>query len=230
MNKVLFLATLIAMVGCRNPSEIDLIPGPRGATGANGHSLVSHFVAATALECPAGGSRLDIFLDSDDSLTVSGSDVFESSLIACNGANGLNGINGLNGTNGATGSTGAQGIPGAAGPQGAAGAVGAQGATGPQGVAGPVGPIGPQGPQGATGAVGPAGSGATITVFTSSNCTSLGGGFYGKSNSNTYSIYTNNSCSNSHNDLNTANPTMWLSTDSLAVFADPNDVRVIKFN
>lgn len=217
MKKLLLTLSLLALAACQEVDKVQLIQGPQGATGiagANGHSLVSQFVSidSESLECTNGGTRLDIYMDMDDSLTVTDGDTYEGSLVACNGANGLNGQDG---------------IAGAQGPQGE---TGPQGATGAQGVAGPVGPVGPQGPQGTQGATGPAGSGATITVYSSSNCTSLGNGYYGKAGSNAYSIYTTSTCSGSHNDLNSANPTMWISSDVLGVFSSPNTLRSISFN
>lgn len=217
--------------------------GPAGQNGSNGHSLVSQSVSASSIECPNGGSRLDIYLDLDDSLSVSDGDLYQGSLIACNGANGLNGadgapgIQGPQGIPGEPGATGSQGIPGQpgpqgpVGPQGLTGATGATGSTGSQGVAGPTGPQGPQGPQGATGAQGPTGSGATIASYSSTTvCTAVGGGYYAKSESNAVDIYPNSNCSGSHTTLNDSNSTMWLTDSSLAVLADPNVLRVITFN
>lgn len=135
MNKLLAL-TLLILVSCGPKKEqVDVI---KGKDGSNGHSLVSESFSAE--ECENGGSRLDIFLDADDSLDVSEGDLFQSSLIACNG------------------SQGEQGERGSQGIQGLVGANGAKGEAGPRGLRGPRGPIGPQGLVGATGAVGPTGS------------------------------------------------------------------------
>lgn len=254
---------LLFLAGCGPSTTVQLIPGPTGpqgetgatgATGANGHSLVSQTVAAGEIECATSGNRLDIYLDMDDSLSVSEGDQFQSALIACNGANGLNGADGLAGATGATGATGdtgatgAQGVPGAAGPQGLAGPAGSVGPQGAQGVAGPVGPAGPQGPQGTTGAQGPAGSGATLQAYTlSSSCQSIGSSFYAKKSGDTALIYTadsNPSDSSGNCDtqvatlysVHTANGqgSMWLSATRLA-FADSDTtsgvvVRVLNFN
>jgi hypothetical protein len=100
VRKTLLLA-LFLTVSCGKEESLRLIPGPKGDVGANGHSLVSLVVEANEIECDEqGGRRLDIFLDNDDSLNVSEGDMFQSSLISCNGLNGLNGL---------VGETGAQG-------------------------------------------------------------------------------------------------------------------------
>lgn len=219
----LVLMCLVAMVGCAGPKGDTGATGPQGdvgAPGANGHSLVSVFNSASALECPNGGSRLDIYLDTDDSLTPSDSDVYESSLIACNGANGLDG---------------AQGVAGAQGPQGD---VGPQGDTGPQGDVGPVGPAGPQGPQGATGAVGPTGSGATIQNFamSSSTCTSLGDSLYAKRSSSSSSvirIYSASNCNSASqvSEIDDGTSSVWLTSTRLGFnTGGGTNLRVIGYN
>jgi hypothetical protein len=140
--KYLLILTLLVACGKPKVENVDII---NGKDGKNGHSLVSESFSAS--ECEDGGSRLDIFLDADDSLDVSEGDLFQSSIIACNGAQG---------------EQGEQGVQGQQGIEGLVGANGAQGVAGPRGLKGPRGPIGPQGLIGSTGAVGPKGdTGAT---------------------------------------------------------------------
>lgn len=188
--------------------------GVDGAAGANGHSLVSQFleVCQEGLECSGnGGSRLDIYLDLDDSFTATEGDLYTGSLVACNGANGLAG---------APGEPGTQGPPGIAGPTGAAGS---------EGAAGPTGPAGPAGPAGTPGAQGPSGSGATITVYNSSSCQSIAGtSYYVKSDA----IYDASGCSSSHkvDELTGGDDTFWVSSTKLAVENGGNGIRVISFN
>jgi hypothetical protein len=191
--------------------------GINGKDGANGHSLVSQFVDASDFECPNGGSRLDIFMDIDDSLSVSESDLFESSLIACNGVNGLDG---------------AEGAQGEQGPQGIQGEVGPQGEPGPQGDVGPTGPAGEQGPQGETGAEGPSGTGASIVSFTSSSCTAITNtSFFAKSNGSNTGIYSSSSCSNGLKVFELGQgDSFWVSSTALAVKLSTPGIRVIFFN
>jgi hypothetical protein len=107
MNKVKWFAATFFVVaflfvafGC-SKAEVDIIKGDNGkdgTNGANGHSLVSQFISASELECSTGGTRLDIYLDLDDNLSLNEEDLYQGSLVACNGANGLNGVQGLQGT------------------------------------------------------------------------------------------------------------------------------------
>src|SRR5688572_25279810 len=82
--------------------------------GENGHSMVSMFGQPSEAECELDGSRLDIYLDLDDSLTVSEGDLYQGSLIVCNGANGLQGLKGDAGES-IVGPQGEQGIQGPVG-------------------------------------------------------------------------------------------------------------------
>lgn len=207
--------------GEQGPAGQDGHDGANGTNGANGHSLVSQYVGASAMECPNGGSRLDIYLDADDSLGVSADDTFMSSIIACNGANGLDGLNGADG---------AMGPQGAPGPQGIAGAVGPQGTPGAQGLIGPSGPAGSQGPQGIQG---PAGnSGATITAYTSSACTQISStGVYTKQTGNqNVAVYSTPSCDSQDKLAEIGSgESYWVSSNDLAVWTN-GSIRVIHFN
>ena len=205
--------------------------GADGSNGSDGHSLVS---MVTLLEigdeiCPSGGQSLDIYLDTDSSLSVTENDFFENSLIACNGSNGLDGNNGLDGTNGADGTQGESGPQGDVGPQGVAGN---------DGIQGPVGPEGASGPQGLTGAQGESGSGATIVAYSQVSCTSISGTsfWYKQNGASKAGLYSASSCSTSSHivDLGTSGDSRWLAAKVLAVFdataGNSNGIRVVTFN
>lgn len=211
MKKLILFLTLI--VSC-DSTTVQIISGQNGAdgqNGANGHSLVSETNEASGCECgEAGGQRLDIYVDLDDSLSASEGDVYQGSLVACNGSNGLNGEQGQ---------TGEQGPPGVAGPQGEPGV----------GIPGPTGPTGPTGPQGTPGAQGPAGEGATITVYNTNTCTLIAGtAYYTKSDN----IYTGSTCHSNTKvaELDGGDDTFWVSATKLAVENNGAGIRVISFN
>lgn len=214
MKTILCLITLLLTTSCmpisgRNGKDgAQGLQGVPGQNGSDGHSIVSKNEIPSEIECSNGGNRLDLYLDMDDSLTVSELDIYEGSMIACNGSNGLQGL---------------QGIPGQPGPQGD---------IGPQGVIGQTGAQGLQGQTGDQGPTGPSGSGALITAFSSTSCSLIATGFYGKATSNSYIIYNNSSCSNASKviTLGNSSSTIWLSSNTMAVFALPNTLRVIKFN
>ncbi len=254
-KKFLIIAAALALTACPGRKETATIyHGQDGANGANGHSLVSQFAEVNGCECDEqGGTRLDIYLDLDDSLSVSEGDTFQNSLIACNGRNGLRGPRGLTGAQGEQGipgEAGPQGEQGVPGPQGLTGAAGATGATGAQGVAGPVGPIGPQGPQGTMGPAGPQGpAGAVLQNYTlsSSTCTSIGDGYYAKKDGDTVKLYkdlpgnSGSDCDGSGPDSNFAanlyaehtsngEASIWLSATRLGFNDNSGNLRVIKFN
>lgn len=103
MKKLLAMALLISACGQLEPQSTTLPVGQDGkdgsngvdgTNGVNGASLVSISRAATALECPTSlGSAVDIYLDLDNSFTVTSGDMLQSGLVACNGNNGTNGLN-----------------------------------------------------------------------------------------------------------------------------------------
>lgn len=248
-NLVKFLVTLsiLGSFGCSVSREVvEVYKGETGQNGTNGHSLVSETVDVYGCECDQqGGQSLNIYMDNDDSLTVSEGDSYQTSLVACNGHNGLNGSQGLPGTQGAQGDQGPQGLPGEAGPQGLpgvqgpegiAGPAGAVGAQGAQGLAGPTGPAGPQGPQGTQGAQGPAGAGATIQNYTlGSSCTSLGDSFYAKRSGDEAKVYSNSNCTTSvvtiyAEHVSNGEASYWLTATRLAFNDNNGNLRVIKFN
>lgn len=158
-------------------------------TAKDGHSLVSQYQHPTELECPSGGNRLDVYVDTDDSLSVTPGDKFLLSLIACNGANGLDGSNGT---------------PGAQGPQGE---------IGPQGPAGSPGLPGPQGSPGLPGTT------ATIAVYSSAACALVvGTSTYISVGYTNAEIYSDSNCSSKIGEVSDTK-TAWVGTSQLAVWA-----------
>lgn len=123
MKAVFLVLGFIATLGCAQ-SETVLLKGPAGQpgapgeVGAPGHSAVSLSRAASELECEVSGTAVDVYLDLDDSLSVTEGDTLQSGLVACNGANGLDGADGANGVDGADGSDGQDGADGADGEDG----------------------------------------------------------------------------------------------------------------
>lgn len=218
------VASVLLLSGCLGSETIELIPGPRGEQGTQGeqgeqgeqgtpgHSLSTEFLPASGLECSTGGTRLDIYLDTDDSLTATDGDLYLGSMVACNGLNGLDGE---------PGSPGERGPPGVAGPPGLNGNPGHDGEPGPPGQ------------QGIPGAQGPAGGGASIAQHGVSSCVQLGG-FYLKTGTgaeaSSVGIYTTASCSGQHEQLTDAKSTFWLSVSQLAVYVNSTTVRVVTFN
>lgn len=80
--------------GADGADGLDGAAGVAGANGTNGLSLVSQSRSATVIECPSSlGTAVDIFVDFDNSFTVTPGDVFQSGLVACNGVAGSNGSN-----------------------------------------------------------------------------------------------------------------------------------------
>lgn len=212
---------MLLLVGCGKETKTIVLEGKDGKDGKNGHSLVSSYSSASELECANGGTRLDIFLDLDDSLTKTEEDLYTNSLVACNGAQGDAGV---------------QGEVGAQGPAGAAGEVGPQGEQGIAGPAGPAGPQGPQGLQGIQGLQGVAGSNAplsVITAYTSSSCVRVNNtSFFTKPNGSNSGIYSSSSCHSSSKEFELGEgDSMWVSSKALAVkLVDTTGIRVIEFN
>jgi len=204
---LVFLALTAIVVSCGENAYI--VNGTDGKDGANGHSLASQFLSATELECPTGGRRLDLYLDLDDSLSTSAGDLYQGSVVVCNG---------LNGSNGQDGAPGHNGPPGQSGPPGLNGNPGHDGEPGPNG---------PPGPQGNPG------HGGTVNGHNVASCTALGDFWLKKGSGNESSsvgIYTDSSCTGNHEQLNDAKSTFWLSDDSLAVYVDGQNVRVLTFD
>lgn len=214
-NKVWILC--LALLGACGDKELvsvykgdagsDGIDGSNGQDGANGHSLVAQGAEATELECPDGGSRGDLYLDLDDSLDASEGDLYQASVVACNGSNGLNGQHGN---------------PGEQGPPGQSGPPGLNGNPGHDGIAGPPGEQGPPG------------QGSHVNQHNVATCTSMPGGYYlktGSGNENgSVGIYSNSSCTGNHEQLNDSKSTFWLTESDLAIYVDSQFVRVLSFN
>lgn len=205
--------------------------GTNGLDGANGHSLVSRYHSPSLFECWTGGTRLDIYIDMDDSLSVSHGDIYQNSLVACNGKNGRDGRNGHDGEDGQDGLDGLDGLAGEAGPQGMAGEVGPQGEAGAEGAQGEAGPTGPQGEQGLPGPQGP-GASVSITNYTSSSCTPIvGTNRSTKPTGCNSGIYTSSNCSSSSKEIELGyGESFWVSSTALAVKLGTTGIRVINFN
>jgi Collagen triple helix repeat (20 copies) len=220
MNKALLTLLAITLIACDKRTQQITV------TAEDGYSVVSEYADSSELECESGGTRLDLYLDLDRSLSASSGDKYLNSLVACNGANGLDGLNGQDGKDGSNGLAGEQG------PQGLQGEVGPQGPQGLPGLQGPVGPVGPQGPQGLSGVPGTNGSsGATIVSYSSSSCTLISGtASYVKVGNNNSSIYSSSSChSNTKIAEVSQGESYWVSNNSLAIH-NSNSMRVITFN
>jgi hypothetical protein len=250
--KIILLSLLLA-VSCGQKEKFKLIPGPQGPAGANGHSLVSEYVESD--ECDNGGTRLDVLLDLDDSLSVTEGDLYQNSLIACNGDDGEQGERGIQGIQGEDGERGRQGergprglrgrvgrqgltgqqgepgIPGTVGQQGAQGDPGPTGEQGDQGPAGEQGERGLQGVAGNNGSNGTNGTNATASIsVTGSSCALISGTSYYSKNDR---VYNNNSCSDSHSgmvaDLN-GGDSFWVASNKLAVDFTSSSMKIITFN
>jgi hypothetical protein len=231
--RLALLGCLVFMLGCNPKREVvevingkDGVPGQAGQTGAsgsdglngsdgmNGHSIVSMTSEASRCECEAGGSRLDMYIDMDDSLSVSEGDLFSNSLVVCNGQNGRNGLDGQ---------------VGEMGPPGLQGEIGPQGTPGMSGTPGPMGPPGPQGPQGLQGEPG---SLATIAVYSANSCTKITGSdlWVKQTGGNNFGLYSASSCSSNTKVAEVSQgESYWVSSNMLAVWSN-GSLRVIKFN
>jgi hypothetical protein len=174
--------------------------GKDGKDGSNAHSLVG-LVVEYLESCKNGGTALDLYLDLDDSLSVTEGDLFQGQLLACNGSNGQDGLDGENGSDGEDGEDGEDGS---------------------DGLTGPVGPMGPQGPAGSPGAS------VTITTYSTSSCTAISGSVYYVKLNN---IYSSSSCSSNTKvaELTGSDDTFWVSSTKLAVENGSSSIRVINY-
>ncbi len=230
--KKLILIAAIFMAGCGERATVGLFSGPAGADGANGsqgpsgpagsngHSLVSQYMPASELECDSeGGSRLDIYVDLDDSLSASEGDLYQNSLVVCNGSNGNNGENGHDGI---------------AGPPGSSGPPGLDGNPGHDGLPGPSGAPGTPGAPGSNGNDGAPGKDAHVTSKNvTESCGSLTAGYDALIKNNTVELYTaGKSCAAPFKVfvLTSSASTFWVSSTELAVFVDPAGVRILNYN
>lgn len=202
------------------------LTGAQGEAGQNGHSIVSKITDASDCECETSGSRVDLFVDTNDSLEADEGDFYQNSFVVCNGRNGQRGERGYTGSQGPRGLQGEVGPRGLSGPMGLQGPVGPAGMIGPQGVQGIAGPIGPKGDTGASG------SGAVIRSYSGNSCTLLTGtSMYVKgTGSNNFGLYTSSSCHSSSKEFEVSDgESYWVSSSSLAVWND-GSLRVITFN
>lgn len=247
MKKLVTFLTILSVIGCSpNREVVEIVNGRPGQDGANGHSLVSQYMSATELECDGqGGSRLDIYIDMDDSLTSSDGDIYQNSLIACNGRNGLDGAvgatgpqglpgeDGQDGNNGENGHDGVAGPPGSAGPPGLNGNPGHDGQPGPQGPPGSPGAPGHDGKDGKDGDDGDDGKDAHVTPKNvSGNCSNISSGYDALIKNQTVELYTAGfSCSSNKKVfvLTDSASTFWLSATELAVFVSPAGLRILTY-
>lgn len=239
MISAILAVSMLLTVGCSDERTTKAVVtandgtnGTDGKDGLNGFSIVSKVTHASECECETSGSRIDMFLDLNYSLDADEGDLYQNSIVVCNGRNGAKGEKGDRGAQGPQGIQGMIGPMGLMGPRGLTGPVGPAGAIGPQGiqgVAGPAGPQGPQGPQGLPGAS--SGSGATIKAYTQSSCTLITGtSTYMKPNGSNFSLYTSSSCHSSSKFAEVSEgESYWASANSLAVWGDCV-LRVITFN
>lgn len=246
MKTFFALAVSLLLIGCSAQKEVVTVIN--GEPGQDGHSLVSQYMPATELECDSqGGSRLDIYIDLDDSLTASDSDRYQNSIVVCNGKNGLDGAvgaTGPSGQDGTDGTNGENGHDGIAGPPGSAGPPGLNGNPGHDGTPGP------QGPPGSPGAPGNDGRDAHVTHKNISTvCSNISTNYNALIKQQTVELYPaefdssgnavcdagKNSGPNQHPSkkvftLTTASSTFWLSPTELAVFVDPAGLRILNYN
>jgi hypothetical protein len=208
-----YLVLMLLLAACVKKETLQVV------NGKDGHSLVSQYLEASDLECSDGGSRLDIYVDMDDSLTPSAGDRYQGSLVACNGQDGHDG------------QPGEQGPPGHAGPPGLNGNPGHDGQPGPQG---PPGSPGAPGANGKDGAPGQDGKDAHVTPKNvGPNCVNISSGYDALTKNNTVELYTaGHSCSPPKKVfvLTSSASTFWLSSDELAVFVEPAGLRILTYN
>ncbi len=212
MRTLTLILAITGFLGCNHRTEQITLSAQNGA---NGHSLVSQYMATTELECDAaGGARLDIYIDLDDSLTASEGDLYSNSLVACNG---------LSGTNGNPGHDGIAGPPGSSGPPGLDGNPGQDGSPGPSGAPGTPGAPGHDGANG-NGHVSPRDVGPV--------CSNVSPAYDALTKNNTVELYPAGvSCQANQKvyTLTSAASTFWIDI-GLAVFVDPSGLRILEFN
>ena len=109
---------------------------------------------------------------------------------------------------------------------------GLNGNDGTDGQDGEDGEDGQDGQDGQDGEDGSDSDGVAVAEYSSGSCTSLGGGYYGKSGSNSYIIYDDNDCHSSDKvlEMNEANSTFWFSSSKVGIFKASNKLRVLTLN
>lgn len=88
----LLLIVAVVFGGCGPTAVYNAIPGPSGAPGASGHSVV--FSSLPAPLCAAGGNILMFATDANDNGVLDAADTHIMTATVCNGSNGSNGTNG----------------------------------------------------------------------------------------------------------------------------------------
>lgn len=220
MKKVIvLLLTAFIVNACSKTETVTALKGDPGNDGKNGHSLVSQYVAPTELECAnSDGNRLDIYIDMDDSLTPTDGDVYQNSLVACNGSDGRDGNPGHDGV---------------AGPPGQSGPPGLNGNPGHDGQPGPQGPPGSPGAPGSNGHDGRDGHDPQVTPKNvGANCSNISSNYDALIKNQTVEIYTAGFACSANKKvfvLTSSASTFWLSNNELAVFVDPVGLRILTY-
>lgn len=205
--------------------------GEQGVAGQNGHSIVTKITEASECECESSGSRIDMFIDLNDNFESDEGDVYQNSLVVCNGRNGQRGERGERGSQGPQGIQGLVGPRGLQGLQGIQGPMGQPGDIGPQGIQGVAGPIGPQGIQGPQGQTGAAGSSATIKSYTGSSCTLItGSSMYVKASGYNFGLYTSSNCHSSTKEYEVSQGESYFAASNVLAIWNDGTLRVITFN
>lgn len=181
----------------------------------NGHSIISEYKPVTTSECLNSGVRLDMFIDINDNLVVDETDIFQNSVVICNGLQGEQGLQGTQGNTGEQGNQGEQGIPGEQGNPGE------QGAQGEQGI---------QGEQGEPGIPGP--SAVMIQTYNSTTCTLIQGSniYMKRTSSIVFTLYSSSTCTTAVKlaDIKQGQ-SYWVANNMLSVWSN-DSLRVITFN
>ncbi len=92
MKNIIFVSLVVLLSSCYDGYQVypnaPGAPGASGPTGSSGHSLVTaaRTLSSESSECPgAGGHSLDVYIDTDNSNSLTSPDTFDNSVFACNG-------------------------------------------------------------------------------------------------------------------------------------------------
>lgn len=88
---VLVLAALLSGCGQNKTEEITIVGQP-GAPGQDGISMGVDLSAASFASCPAGGTKVSTFVDSDRNGELSSEEEIKKVAYICNGTDGTNGV------------------------------------------------------------------------------------------------------------------------------------------
>lgn len=239
IKKLLVAAAVLALTACPGRKEtVTVYQGHDGRDGVDAICSASRQETGVLISCNDGsnailldGTNGQIGLpgqdgaDGADGSSCSVTQQEDGALITC--ADGSSALV----SDGTPGNSGHDGSPGNSGHDGSSCSV-TQLSVGAQITCGNDSAIVYNGTNGTNGTDGSSGGGSvTITTYSSSSCTALGNGYYGKSGSGQYTVYTSSSCSSSSKvaTMDDSSPTFWLSASNLLVFADPSSVRKLAF-